>query len=84
MFKCVYSGSNNFLFPNGINIYQIKAKNSELKLYPSCLDNILKDFTVDNMKKTGLNGYECDFSVDYNAIDISDIMDIRKYVMNKT
>ena len=82
--KCVYSGSNNILFANDVNIYQIKAKNSELKLYPSCLDNILKDFTVDNMKKTGLNGYEYDFSVDYNAIDISDIMDIHKYVMNKT
>ena len=80
----LYNGSNNFLFANGVNIYQIKAKNSELKLYPSCLDNILKDFSVDSMKKTGLNGYEYDFSVDYNAIDISDIMGIHKYVMNKT
>ena len=43
-----------------------------------------KYFRVDNMKKTGLNGYVYDFSVDYNAIDISDIMDIHKYVMNKT
>ena len=34
-----------------------------------CLENISKDFAVNNIKKTkktGLNGYVCDFSVDYN------------------
>ena len=32
-----------------------------------CLGNISKDWSVDNMKKTGLNGYVYNFSVDYNA-----------------
>ena len=32
------------------------------------LGNISRDFTVDNMKKTGLNEYVYDFGVDYNAI----------------
>ena len=35
------------------------------------------------MKKTGLNGYVNDFSVDYNAIGVDDILDIRKYLMEK-
>ena len=32
-------------------IYQFKAKDSEIKDYTLCLDNISKDFTIDNMKK---------------------------------
>ena len=35
------------------------------------------------MKKTGLKGYFYDFSVDYNAISVSDILDIHKYLMEK-
>ena len=31
------------------------------------------------MKKTGLNRYVCDFSVDYNIIDTSNIIHILKY-----
>ena len=48
-----------------------------------CLGNISKDFSVDNMKTTGLNGYVYDFSVDYNAIAVADILDIHKYLMKK-
>ena len=35
------------------------------------------------MKKTGLNGYVYDFSVDYNATDVDDIKNIHKYLMKK-
>ena len=35
------------------------------------------------MKKTGLNGYVYDFSVDYVTIAVDDILDIRKYFMKK-
>ena len=35
------------------------------------------------MKKTGLNRYVCDFSVDYDAIVVDDILDIHKYLMKK-
>ena len=34
-------------------------------------------------KKTGFNGYVYDFSVDYDAIDVDDILDIHKYLMKK-
>ena len=35
------------------------------------------------MKKTGFNAYIYDFSVDYNTIAVSDILDIHKYLMKK-
>ena len=35
------------------------------------------------MKKTGFNGYVYDFSVDYDAIAVPDILDIYKYLMKK-
>ena len=35
------------------------------------------------MKKTSLKGYAYDFSVDYDAISVSDITDIHKYLMKK-
>ena len=42
-----------------------------------------KELSVDNMKKTRLNGYVYDFRVDYDAIAIDDILDIRKYFIKK-
>ena len=78
-----YNGSNSFLFINATKIHQPKAKDSEIKRYPLCLGIISKDFVVDNMKKIGLNGYVYDFSVDYNIIDTSNIIDIHKYLMKK-
>ena len=38
-----------------------------------CLANISEDFTLNNMKKSGLKGSVKVHSVDYNAIDTSDI-----------
>ena len=35
------------------------------------------------MKKKGFNGYVYDFSVNYDAIDVDDILDIHKYLMKK-
>ena len=56
-------------------------QDSEIVASPLCLGNISKDFSVDNMKKTGLNGYVYDFSVDYNAIVVADILEIHTYLM---
>ena len=42
-----------------------------------------KDWSEDNMKKTGLEGYVYNFSADYNTIATSDIVDIHKYLMKK-
>ena len=35
------------------------------------------------MKKIGLNACVYDFSVDYDAIEVDDILDIHKYLMKK-
>ena len=78
-----YNGANSYLFVNGTEIYKFKAKDSDIVASPLCLGNISKDFSVDNMKKTGLNGYVYDFSVDYDAIAVDDILDIHKYLMEK-
>ena len=52
-------------------MYQFKAKDSERKkLYPLCLGNILKDFTIDNMKKKGMYEHVYNFSSDNNITDI--------------
>ena len=67
-----YNGSNSFLFVNATKIFW-KAKDSEIKKYPLCLGNFQKTFFVDNMKKTGLNGYVYNFNIDYNTIDTSNI-----------
>ena len=78
-----YIGANSYLFVNGTEIYEFKAKDSEIVASPLCLGNISKDWSTDNMKKTGLTGYVYDFSVDYNAIAVDDIKDIHKYLMKK-
>ena len=61
----------------------MQVKDSEILVSPICLGNISKDWSVDNMKKTGFTGYIYDFSVDYNAIAVDDIKGIHKYLMDK-
>ena len=48
-----YNGVNSYLFVNATEIIKFKAKDSELREYPLCLRSISKDFSVDNMLKTG-------------------------------
>ena len=78
-----YSGANSYLFVNGTEIYKFKAKDSKIVANPLCLGNISKNWSINNMKKTGFNGYVYDFSVDYDAIVVDDIKDIHKYLMKK-
>ena len=51
-----YNGSNSLFF-NTTKIHQFKAKDSEIKRYHLCSGNISKVFSMNNMKKPGLNGY---------------------------
>ena len=78
-----FNRANSCLFVDGTEIYKFKAKDSETVATPLCLGNISKDWSTDNMKKSGFNGYVYDFSVDYDATDIDDIVDIHKYLMKK-
>ena len=78
-----YNGANSYLFVNGTDIYKYKAKDSKIFVGPICLGNISKDWSVDNMKKTGFTAYIYDFSVDYDPIDVDDIKNIQKSLMEK-
>ena len=80
-FHC--NGANSNLFANGTEIIKFKAKDSEIVAYPLCLGKISRDFSKDNMKKTGLKGSVYDFSVYYNATVVIDILDIHKYLMKQ-
>ena len=64
-------------------MYKFKAKDSAIVESPLCLGHISKDWSTDNMKKTGLTGYVYDFSADYNTVTVDDIKDIHKYLMKK-
>ena len=50
-----YNRANSFLFVNGKEIIIFKIKDSEIVATPLSLGNISKDWSVDNIKKTGLN-----------------------------
>ena len=78
-----YNGANSYLLINGTEIYKFKAKDSEVLATLLCLGNISKDLSIDNIKKTGFNGYVYDFSADFDATDVDDIKDIHKYLMKK-
>ena len=60
---------------NNTEIYKFKANDSEI-VTSQCLGNISKDWSADNMKKTGFTGYVYDFSSDYDSTDVDDIKDI--------
>ena len=64
-------------------MYKFKAKDSAIVAIPLCLGNISKDWSTNNMKKTGLTGYAYDFSADFNTITVDDIKYIHKYLMKK-
>ena len=78
-----YNGANSYIFVNGTGIHKFTAKDCMIVPYNLRLGNVSKDFSASNMKKTGLNGYIYDFSVDYNSIDVNDIKNIHKYLMKK-
>ena len=49
------------LFVNATKIYQFKVKDSEIKDYALRLQNISKDFTINNMQKNNNIKRNCNF-----------------------
>ena len=62
---------------------KFKAKDSVIVAYSLCLGKVSKDWSHDNMKKTGLKCYVHVFSTDYSPIDVDNIKNIHKYLMKK-
>ena len=77
------NGDNSYHFVNGTEIIKFKAKDPEIVANTLCLGNISEDFSLANMKKTGLCGSFFDFSVDHRVTAVDDILDIYKYLMKK-
>ena len=78
-----YNRANSFLFVNGTEILKFKAIDFRTVATPLCPGNISKHWSVDNMKRTLFNGFVYDFSVDYDAIAIDDILDNHKHSTKK-
>ena len=78
-----YNGANNYLFVNSIEMIKFKVKDSDIVATPLSLGNFSKDWSIDNMKRTGFNSYVYDFSVDYDPVALDDILDIYKCLMKK-
>ena len=78
-----YNGVNSYLFFIGTEIYKFKAKDSEILVGPIFLVNISKNWSIDNMKRTGFTGYVYDFSISYDPIIVDDIKNIQKYLIRK-
>ena len=75
---------NSYLFVNGKEIFKFKAGNKNVN-FPTqfCLASISNGFSVTESREVSLNGNGYDFSVDYNSIDKSVILNIHKYLMTK-
>ena len=78
----IYNGDSSYLFVNDKERINVKAKDSEIKPYPLCLGHISVEFH-ESVTDPGLNGYVTDFSLHYNAIKTSDVLDIHNYLMKK-
>ena len=76
------NGANNYLFVNGTEIYKFKTKYSEIIVSPLCLGNISKDWSIDNMKKTGFNSYVM-FMILVLIMMLLQSMIFHKYLMKK-
>ena len=46
-----YNGANSYLIANGQEIHKFKAKDSEIVATSLCLENISKDWSLDDTKK---------------------------------
>ena len=71
------------MFVNGSEIIKFKANDSELTSTILCFGKIAYDFSVTNMKKAGLYGDVYEFSADYVAISVHNILNIHKYFIKK-
>ena len=73
-----YNGVNSYIFAKHVETCKFNEKDSGITEAPLCLDTVSKKILVDDIKKIGWYGYVCEFSVDYDSIDVDDILPIHK------
>ena len=79
-----YNDDKSYLFINGKEICKFKSDNKNVK-FPTqfCLGSISNGFRATESKEVSLNGNLYNFSVDYNFIDKSYLLNIRENLMNR-
>ena len=80
----MYHNSNNsYLFVNGKEINKFKASNKNNFSSQFWLGSISNKFDSNDLNEISFKGNVYGFSVDYSAIDKSNILNINKYLMLK-
>ena len=75
---------NSYLFVNGKEIFKFKVDNKNFNCPTQfSLGSISNGFSATESREVSLNGNVYDFSIDYNSIDISDILNFHKCLMTK-
>ena len=79
-----YNDDNSYVFINGKEIYKFEDSNGNANfLTRFCLGSMSDRFSVIESREVSLGGNVHNLSVDYNAIDKSDILDIHRNSMVK-
>ena len=77
-----YNADNSYLIFNGKEVCKFKADNKNVNVPTQfCLGSISNEFSASESREISLNENVYDFSVDYNSIDKSDILNINKHIM---
>ena len=79
-----YNAHNSYLFVNRKEIFKFKSDNKNFN-FPTrfCLGSVSNGCNNTESREVSLNGNMYDFSLDYNFIDKSDIINIHQYLMTK-
>ena len=73
-----YNGYNSYFFVNGKEIFNFKADNKNFNFSTQfCIGSMSNGFGATDSREVSLKGNVHDSSVDYNAIDKPDILNIR-------
>ena len=79
-----YNGDNSYLFVNEKEVFKFEANNESVNFpTPFCLGSISDGFGAIESRQLSLGGNVYNFSVECNAIDKSDILNIHNYLMGK-
>ena len=75
---------NSYLFVNGKEIFKFKVDTKNVNFSTRfCLGSTSDGFSTTESREVSLNENMHDFSVDYNSIDKSHILNCHKYLMTK-
>ena len=79
-----YNANNSYFFINGKEILKLKADNKNVNFTTRFFKGSISDgFSATEYVEVSLNRNLYVFSVDYNSVDKSDILNIHKYLMTK-